>query len=362
MGLEFFTGFEGINSWEEMIGFFSDVETYYQGTSAETVAFKTSGGLDDGKCIGICYWENKIFGYATINVTSVKTVALGFHIRNANYCPGWSSDYNSKRFYICKLNGADISLWNTDDGVAVYNAAGTRLALYEHIMSSGIHHVETKVYSNASAGTVTVKIDGLEIISLTGANTSGNDITSVTLGNTARCSVEGDVIDIYGDSLRGWAYFDNIYIADDLQGELASYLIKPESDDSVQWTPSTGADNYAMVDEVGSDGDTTYVETTTAGYKDFYEFEDLPGTVTTINGVSVVVVAKKVDPSGLTQVQLLAEQDASEYEVGDAFTLTTEYPENFSEAQCRVFSTCPDGTAWTPAKLNAIKWGIKAVA
>jgi len=285
-------------------------------------------------------------GYTTKNlVTATKTIVVGFHIKSSIA----SESENPGSRYMVQFIGPGVQIYNTQSGFRLVRSGDIISSAGLHAwLNTAIHHVEIKFFSSATAGTIDVKVDGLLVWSDSGLNTGGQDITSITFGPAS---------DTYES-----CYYDNIFISDDWEGELASYLIKPESDDSVQWTPSTGVDNYAMVDDDAQDGDSTYVETTTAGRKDIYEFEDVPGTVTTINAVSLVLVAKKVDPSGLTQVQMLSVQDSTERNAGDAVTLTNAYPSVPLDAKYRILTTCPDGTAWTPAKLNAIKWGFEAVA
>jgi len=338
--IQFFTGFEGC-------GCNADVRSFFDFDTADGVSYYADQGLEGGKCIGL--YAAGLAGahvWATKNlVTATKTIVVGFHIKNV--CAHDPSVVDGR--YIVRFNGPDVKIFNSSGGFRLVRSGSAISSAGLHAwLNTALHHVEIKFFSSATAGTIDVKVDGLLVWSDSGLNTGGQDITSITFGPAS---------DTYES-----CYYDNIFISDDWEGELASYLIKPESDDSVQWTPSTGVDNYAMVDDDAQDGDSTYVETTTAGHKDIYEFEDVPGTVTTINAVSLVLVAKKVDPSGLTQVQMLSVQDSTERNAGDAVTLTNAYPSVPLDAKYRILTTCPDGTAWTPAKLNAIKWGFEAVA
>jgi len=338
--IQFFTGFEGC-------GCSDDARSFFDFDTAGGVAYHADQGLEGGKCAGLyAAGLGGAYVWATKNlVTATKTIVVGFHIKNVYaYDP---SVVDGR--YIVKFNGPDVKIFNSSGGFRLVRSGSVISSAGLHAwLNTALHHVEIKFFSSATAGTIDVKVDGLLVWSDSGLNTGGQDIASITFGPAS-------------DTYKS-CYYDNIFISDDWEGELASYLIKPESDDSVQWTPSTGADNYAMVDDDAQDGDSTYVETTTAGHKDIYEFEDVPGTVTTINAVSLVLVAKKVDPSGLTQVQMLSVQDSTERNAGDVVTLTNAYPSVPLDAKYRILTTCPDGTAWTPAKLNAIKWGFEAVA
>jgi hypothetical protein len=72
---------------------------------------------------------------------------------------------------------------------------------------------------------------------------------------------------------------DDTYIIDwtspapngDFLGPVQLYAGVPVADVSVTWTPLSGADNFAMVDEIPPDGDTSYNSSDTPGDTDQYE-------------------------------------------------------------------------------------------
>ncbi|HET9258263.1 MAG TPA: hypothetical protein VFO16_24120 [Pseudonocardiaceae bacterium] len=62
------------------------------------------------------------------------------------------------------------------------------------------------------------------------------------------------------------------------------------------WTPSSGSDHGAMVDDTQEDGDATYNSTATVDARDSYEMEDLPTNIGDVLAVQIVSAARKQDP------------------------------------------------------------------
>jgi hypothetical protein len=147
-----------------------------------------------------------------------------------------------------------------------------------------------------------------------------------------------------------------MFIADDWQGELRSYLLQPASDVAAGFTPLSGTDNFAMVDDTGQDDDLTYVASSTVDTLDLYGYGNID-THTIIKAVSVVTVAKKMD-AGARSIQHVARQDATDYPL-DEFALATAYPATAGTAMAEVLDAAPDASAWTPTILNGISWGFK---
>lgn len=325
MTIEFFTGFEGCNATAQ-------ITTLLNGSSfAGYPYYSSTGGFDNGKSVrqvnsSIYYWINF--------ASSAKTKVVGFHLRGA-----LSAVLNSVACSIATFNGPDIRIFLYSNTIRVFRGT-TQIADTGVGLDANLHHVEVKLFSDASVGTCQIKIDGSLIYDGSGLDTGGSDITSVSFGSANSSDT----------------YRDNIFLADDWQGELKSYLLKPNSDTSVSWTPSAGSDNYAMVDDVGHDGDTTYVETNVLNNVDLYGFENI-STDVTVKAAAINVVARKLDV-GDRAIKQTARQDATDYLLNE-IVLATGYPSTNGSAQRQVLNLCPDGTAWTPAKLNAIDWGVK---
>lgn len=290
--------------------------------------YSETGGWDNGKSIR----NDGANSWFQLDCSAGKTKAVGFWCRNAI-----QSNYSTlTRNCLIKFIGPGISIWNTSSGFDIRRDT-TQIATDTDKIGSDFHHIEIKVFSDASAGTVEIKIDGSSVYSGTGLNTGGQDITNIYFG-------------------RAGCYYSGVFIADDWVGQLRPMLLKPASDDSVQLTPSAGSDNYAMVDENAQDGDTTYVESDTVGHKDLYNFEDLPAGYTPYVA-SVVMVARESDAGGKS-LKLIAKQDSTEYTL-NTVVLPASYPAASGAGQYATLDTCPDDSALDRTKLNALKFGVE---
>lgn len=138
----------------------------------------------------------------------------------------------------------------------------------------------------ADSGSITVKINGVTSISYSGDTKPGTDATVDRLDlQTTRSNVPGSA---------SYAFFSSISLNDGGTdpGDRRAQVLMPNGDSSVQWTPSAGTVNYALVDEVPPSS-TDYLETSTNGYTDLLTLEDFTGTGRTIAGVTKFVQAWK---------------------------------------------------------------------
>jgi hypothetical protein len=90
------------------------------------------------------------------------------------------------------------------------------------------------------------------------------------------------------------------------------------------WTPLTGTDHGAMVDEAQQDDDTTYNSTNTNDTIDTYIMEDLPFDVGEVLGVQVVSVARK-EIAGTAFLKGLIRIDGTDFDGDHTNGLGTTY-------------------------------------
>lgn len=206
-------------------------------------------------------------------------------------------------------------------------------------------------FKMADAGTVELRINGVNEGSWSGDTLPGADtkLTKLVISpDTVNRSMLYD--DICVNDVSGTA--DNSWI-----GGSRIIALRPDAaGDLTQWTPNTGA-NYAAVDEVTPDGDTTYVATDTADKIDLYNLAapSLP-TGAVINRVWVQAVAKKMD-AGVDDKVSLGVKSGATTDWSTAKTLSTAY-ELISGTDYTV--NPDDSEAWEEADLNALQAGIKA--
>ena len=208
------------------------------------------------------------------------------------------------------------------------------------VPDSNWHHYKAYMYLANSGGRLKLELDGVTILDFTGDTNAGSD----TVINNVRFETFGNtyayVDDLILDTATNW-------------GDIRFNGLTPSSDVSVAWTPSTGATNYNLVDEVPySDAD--YVETATDAIQDIYGLTDWTGTNKTPE--MTVLWARALKTTVDTQQLKLIVKSGSTTDVGSA-------QEIFSTAGYihRVDLTDPDtGTAWTDSGIDAMQVGMES--
>ncbi len=206
------------------------------------------------------------------------------------------------------------------------------------------YYIEVEFTRNASTGAATVYLNGSQVATGTGLNTGSTDISNIGVG----ASVSGSAVN---------ADFDDIYITNSATrvGECRIDLLKPDADDSVAWSRSTGSTNYTLVNEGPSDGDTSYIYSSTVSQVDQYSLGNLGVTPTSIYAVRAVSVARKDDAatkqiraglsSGGTTSNGATKSLSSSYAVYDDF-----------------WATDPNtSAAWTISALDALKLRMEVI-
>lgn len=149
-----------------------------------------------------------------------------------------------------------------------------------------------------------------------------------------------------GGLMRLWLIFTTIMVIFYHNAYATDIEVNHDTDSGTnEWTPSSGTDHSALVDDGSShDSDSTYLSTSASGNEERFETTDasIPGTAT-IDSVESCTVAKRV--SGQRQLRNLLHHDATY--TGSTYTLAggdTAYSER-----------CDDFTAqesWQPADFN----------
>lgn len=256
------------------------------------------------------------------------------------------------------MDGATVQVHlivdTTNRKVLAYRGSGTTNLLGESAANSlppieNWFHLEWKVTIDPSAGVVEVRLDGnvTPILNLTGQNTRASANSRITEARVGSSIMRTDDYHLFDDTGS---------VNNDFAGNVRVYTEFPTSDDSVQFTPLSGTDNYAMVDDPGDvDADTTYNSTLTAGHKDTFGVTgDVPVTATVYAFESRAVMRK--DEANVCTGRIILKSGGTQAN-GTTQTFGTSY------AQYRQpYDVDPtDSAAWTPAKVNAIKIGYERV-
>jgi len=213
---------------------------------------------------------------------------------------------------------------------------------------------EAKIYCHSSAGTFELYTNSELSFSLTGLDTNSSSGTYHT-----RCY-------FYSQSAQVAiaTRYDDFYICDtagstfnDFVGEFTTVASFPTGDDTSDWTPSTGNDHYALVDEAEPDDDTTYIDGTTATDVDKFTTTNLAAG---INAVLAVVLGTdaRLDSAGSKSYKQLLDSGGTDYDGQTQALTTTDWVYTYD-----VWEEDPDTSSpWTVDDYNATIPGVEVVS
>jgi hypothetical protein len=247
---------------------------------------------------------------------------------------------------------ADGTLSVTRNGAALTNGTSTNA-----ISAGTYYYIEWKmsIANSIGANTCKVRVNGVDWITVaTGQDTQ----------NTANATCNQLRIGIVG-AAGGTHDWDDLYLLDltgpgpdnDFLGDVRIDTIYPNADGNYsQFTPSTGTDHYALVDET-TPNTTDYNDGDTVGDRDSYAFGNLTAlTSQTVYGVQVNAAILK-DDAGAKSASTFARSGATNTD-GASAALST------SQAYIsQIYTTDPNGGgAWTESAVNAAEFGVRVTA
>lgn len=129
-------------------------------------------------------------------------------------------------------------------------------------------------------------------------------------------------------------------------------------DNSVMWTPLSGASNYAMIDEVAMDSDTSYNYSSVINDTDLFAFQTLPAGVNLVHGIQLTGAWRK-DDGGVRTINQRLEIGGTEYAATDDHNIPDVDYAYFVD----LWVLNPDTTLnWTIGDVNGLAAGYKLVA
>lgn len=286
-------------------------------------------------------------GYITYSFTDVDEVVTGFHFRvNGNdqahpFLEFLDSSTNQLRFTL-----------NTSLYIEAYRNATLLGTSSAPITLDRWYFLEFRVKIHDTTGTVQIKIDETSVLNLTGQDTQNTGNASVNTikflcapGNYSGREMGIDnwyLLDTTGGSL------------DDFLGEIRIVALAPNAaGNSAEFTPSSGL-NYAAVDDIPHDADTTYVESSTSGHRDSYNCATF-GSSGTIHAFSVITLAKKTDVGAVSIANTLR-LSSTNYD-GATHALTSSYvyyTETFTEDPSTL-------AAWVNTGIDSAEIGVTVI-
>lgn len=214
-------------------------------------------------------------------------------------------------------------------------------------------HWQVKCTIGNSTGAWQVKIDNVTVLDETGLDTQQTANAYCTQARFGGGANVGGTYDYDDDILMDTSGST----MNDFIGDKRVLEQMPTGDSAtMQFTPSTGTDGYAMVDETDPDDDTTYIEDATVGHVARFTFPALPVSTAEVLTADVLWFGKKTD-AGTRTLKGSAKSVASVASGADV-AMSTVY--GYSRGH---FETDPaTSSAWTPAGVNAAEHGVEVVA
>lgn len=324
-----------------MLLFMDSVEHYATASITRKWTTKTLGSVAANGPGG----RNALYDpLVTIGIGSTTTVIAGCRINPV------LGNYN--RITFNQLGGTTDGYVNvnSDGSVSVvtwaggaYTTAGTSRP--NVVRNASWSFLEFKMSVSATVAIAAVRVNGEEVLSLTGLNTSAVAVRIVEF----RCNL-GNMCDFYVCDTAGG-------VNDDFLGDVEVRAHFPTGAGSAaDFTPSAGS-NWQNVDDTAPDDATTNNSSNTLNHKDSFVFEDLKSAGGTIKGVQLVGCFSK-DKSGAAQMKNRLEIGGSEY-LGAAF-----YPSMGSYTYAiDIYDKSPaTSAAFSEVEFNGMQIGYKRVA
>lgn len=332
---------------------------------AVDATFESTAGRDGGGCVNL---RDDFGGLGLIHRTFNLTTEV---LRVAFWCNLDSASTITANVAILIIRDAAgtaaFALWLTAGGVFQLTewddgSIGGIVSGGPDIRDSAWHHVELHYLLGTfglSDGTIEMWIDGSKVVDRVG------DI----LNNFAATATFANTVDQLGLGPPGISsanipafLIDDLVVWDDVgtafTGRLDQHRIetlRPTAEgNTIQFTPSTGTDNSALIDEVAAN-DADYVEDGTSTEKDTYVYGDTSFDPVTIAGV--VVNTRAVNPdAGSISFKTVARSGTTEVDGTDVLLTGT------AVLYQQLYEDDPDtAAAWIKTGVDAAEFGFKVV-
>lgn len=223
-------------------------------------------------------------------------------------------------------------------------------------------YIEAQVKVADTGGAITIRVNGASDIAFSGDTRNG--------GATGAINRFVHLAPYLGATVTSaYSYLDDLVILDtsgtknnSLIGDMRVEALFPSGNGNSSQLVGADADsvdNYQQVDENPPDGDTTFVESSTVGDKDTYQYSDIASVASDPIAVVAQVYARRTDAGPRTVAAIVRSSGGTEQTGGDlALDSSYDYAVGSGIAWA-VFETDPDGNPWTNASVNAAEFGVK---
>ncbi len=243
-------------------------------------------------------------------------------------------------------------------GISAYRWDGASATLLGQttgpvVTANAWRHIESKVYFDNSAGTVEVRVEGVVVLDLNTLDTNPTQCAQVAIG-----------VSVDNASVNQLAYFKDVVFWDgtgsentDFVGPCGVYRLTPNADVSSGWTPSTGSDDYALVDEAPPvDSDYIYAGDPPPAAS-IMSMTNLPADIISVRGLVSVVRSEKSD-GGDGSLQVSMSPNGTDWDDGSDDAITTAFAYTYDVSEVSPATTDP----WTPVEVNAMEVKLNRTA
>lgn len=257
-------------------------------------------------------------------------------------------------FVVVDTNGY-LVLWA---GNSTLNAnTGTQIASTASpvITTASWTHLELSYVPNGASSSLELRVNGVTVINETFA------IGSISYGETSATTVsswsagQGSDSYIYIDDLYAWN--DSGSFNNDFLGDKKVHTMMPNGDTATaDWLKNSGTVGYDRINEIGPNGDTSYIYTSTVSAVSAFDIEAMPTDTGVINALQTYRGAKKTDAGTCT---VRTDISSGAYtSSGTAQPVTTAY-----QYYTDVFETDPaTGALWTKSAVDSAQVEVERTA
>lgn len=246
---------------------------------------------------------------------------------------------------------------NNNNAITVYRGAcGTLLGTTaNNVLTPNVFaYVEILATLSDTVGVVTIKVDGVTVLNLTGQDTK-NGGTNTLFETVAFLASSGPTGSVF--------YIDDFYLCNGagsvnntFRGDCSVITRYPDGNGNYSQgvnSGSTSVNNYTYVDEP-TPNTTDYVAFSATGDKDTYTFQDI--SAGTVYGVQQAMYAAKSDAGSrsMRNIQRIAGTDYSG--VDQALGVTPTYAAKLDMIQVSPAT----GVFWTSSEVNGAEFGTEA--
>lgn len=221
------------------------------------------------------------------------------------------------------------------------------------------HYIEIDYSPDNANGTVSVRVDGGVVLSISGVRTTYKGMPSSV--NYIDFSWTNNSASLVGEGFTYWRLLDDLYICNAegtnfnaFLGDCVVHSVMPAADAGTNQMGQFGGTvgHYTAVSESIPDEDNSYLYTNQPNLTELFTLNELPTDIIDVLAVAVNVRAKK-DSAGITTYSAVASYEGHETD-GTANTMTTVY-----QTKQLLMSEKPGGGSWTKTDIPNLQIGFR---